>query len=192
MRYADQTAVMASLKIKESDTAAMTRAMTVENGLASTFDGMTGRTFGVAPVAETRTIRAGRGQVLILASGIRSVARVETGGTWDGTTWRDSDVIAPQDYRLILTRDGVSYGMTGQWEGELRITGIWGDQSAEAVPADVREALTIATVKEYRRLSSSPQEMVGPDGMVVPTPSGLSDPQFKTAVERYRLDEVIA
>lgn len=195
MRYATQDAVLAHLKIKADDTSAIERAVEVENGLAATFDGMIGRAFGVAPVAETREVDGGRNSVLVVPSGIRTVERIEVAGTWDGTAWLDGDVIDPTQYRTLMrSRDGLAYGIAGidrYWDGPVRVTGIWGDQVTETVPADVVEALTMATVKEYRRLTSSPQEMVGPDGLVIPTPSGLSDPQFKAAVERHRLVEVI-
>lgn len=196
MRYADQDAVIAHLRIKPEDTAAIERAVEVENGLAETFDGMTGRSFGEAPVAQTRTFDGCRNSVLVIPSGIRSVERIEIAGTWDGTAWQDGDEIDPKSYRVLMQdRDGVAYGIAGvdrYWDGPVRVTGIFADQDTEAVPADVVEALTMATVKEYRRLTSSPQEMVGPDGMTIPTPSGLDDPQFKAAVARYRLVEVIA
>lgn len=191
MRYADEAAVIAQLKTVSSE-----RVVKVENGLADAFDGMTGRSFGEAPVAETRTVEGGRNSVLVIPSGIRSVTRIEIAGTWDGTAWVDGDEVPSNQYRLLMqSRDGVAYGIAGvdrYWDGAVRITGIFGDQVVEAVPADVREALTMATVKEYRRLTSSPQEMVGPDGLTVPTPSGLTDPQFKAAVEKYRIVEVIA
>src|SRR5699024_6169397 len=195
MFYANEAAVIAHLKIKPEDAAAIERAVNVENGLVETFDGMVGRAFGVASVTETRTFDGGRNSVLVIPSGILAIDSIEVAGSWDGTAWVDGDVIAPSSYRMLMqTRDGIAYGIAGvdrYWDGPVRVSGIFADQPTVGVPADVVEALTVATVKEYRRLTSSPQEMVGPDGLAIPTPSGLNDPHFKAAVERHRLVEVV-
>ena len=195
MIYADESAVLSHLKIKDDDQAAKDRVTAVENGLAETFDGMIGRRFGFLPVDETRTLQGRHSTVLVASAGLRAVTSIEIGGAWDGAAWINGRTLEPDEYGLWgRDRDGIAYGIEhyrANWDGPVRVTGLWGDQAIETVPDDVREALTVATVKEYRRLTSSPQDVVGPDMVPVVTPSGLSDPQFKAAVDRYRLVEVI-
>lgn len=202
MRYATEATVLAALKIdalklkdEAAALAATERVTSLENGLAEALDGMIGRSFGEAPVAVTRTIAGGNSPILVIHDGIRSVVQIETGGTWDGATWTDADTVDAKDYALwSMDPDGVAYSIRSygaDWEGSVRVTGIFGDQPVEAVPADIREAMTTLTVKEYRRVTSSPMDAVGPDGQVISTPSGWNDPTVKAAIDRYRLIRLV-
>jgi hypothetical protein len=196
MRYAPQPDVLAHLNINTSSSEAIARVTALENGLADAFDAKVGRSFGVAPVAAERTITApGVSTLLVVLGGIRSVTGITTGGTWDGAMWLTPEILDADDYALWATdRDGISYGIEsfiGAWVGPVHVTGIWADQSTESVPADIREAMTFLTVRQYRRLTASPTDLVGPDGMTVPTPHAWDDPLVKTAIERHRLVEVV-
>jgi hypothetical protein len=196
MRYASQPDVLAHLKISATSTDAITRVTSLENGLADAFDAKVGRSFGVAPVAEARTLAApGVSPVLVIPGGIRSITGITTGGTWDGAVWLNPEILDADDYALWATdRDGISYGIEsfiGAWVGPVHVTGIWADQSTNGVPADIREAMTFLTVRQYRRLTASPTDLVGPDGLTVPTPHAWDDPLVKAAIERHRLVEVV-
>lgn len=196
MRYADESDVLAHLKIAGTNTDAIARVTGLENGLADAFDAKIGRTFGTAPVAETRTVQApGVSSVLVVPSGIRSITGIVTGGTWNGTAWINGTTLTTDQYGLWLTgTDGVAYGVVsyiGDWYGAVRITGIWADQVTAGVPNDIREAVTFLTVRQYRRLTASPSDMVGPEGMTVPTPHAWDDPMVQAAIERHRLVQVV-
>lgn len=195
MRYADLTTVTRHLAIRVTDTDAIARVEALENGLAAALDGKMGRSFGTAPTPETRTVTALGGDVLVLPVGVTGVSAVAYGGTWDGAAWTDEDTLTTADYRLVyVDHDGFAHGIAGLtylWDGAVRITGTWADQPQAAVPDDLREAMNVLTVREYRRLHMSPSEQIGPDGQVVPAPGGWSDPLVKAAIDRYSVVRVI-
>ena len=195
MRYADLDTVTRHLRIAGDDTAAVARVEALENGLADALDGLIGRAFGTAPVAEARTIDALTGEVLVLPTGVISVSGVEVDGEWDGAAWTDGTALTADEYRLAyVDRDGYAHGIRGlvsDWSGPVRVTAVWADQDTEAVPDDLREAMNVLVVREYRRLHMSPQEQIGPDGVMVPAPTGWTDRAVQAVIDRYRVRRVI-
>jgi hypothetical protein len=197
MRYATTDDVLSHLKINASNTAVVDRVTRLENALADAFDAKTGRSFGVAPTPEARMVDGRQSSVLVIQSGIVSVAGVKAdNGVWDGAAWTGLTDLAADEYRLTFTDvDGTSYGIertTGvAWIGPVEVTGVWPDQGTDDVPADVAEAVTYLTVKQYRRLTASPSDQVGPDGMAVPTPHGWDDPLVVMALAAHTVTQVI-
>lgn len=197
MRYATQDDVLAHLKISASDTAKVDRVTRLENALADAFDGKTGRAFGTAPTPEARMIAGGESSVLVFPNGIVSVSGVKAdNGVWDGTAWTGLTDLTSDEYRLTFTDiDGISYGLDRTsgvaWIGPVEVTGVWPDQGAEDVPLDVAEAMTKLVVDEYRRLTSSPSDQVGPDGMTVQLPNGWKNPLVIAAIERHRVTRLL-
>lgn len=213
MRYANEADVLAQLRLTPASDE-YERLVRLENGLCDVFDHKTGTSFGTAPVAETRTVldrstgpwhwfgippRYMLGTVdthnrLILSTPLRSLTGIETGGTWDGAAWVDGTALTADEYRLTNATEQGSYAidlMAGVWGGVVRITGIWGDQVTASVPDDVREAVNILLVKQARRANSSESDVMGPDGMPVPTPHGWSDPLVKSAIDRHTVVQVL-
>ena len=197
MRYADQTDVLAHLKITDTNVTAVDRVTRLENALAEAFDRRIGRTFGTTPIPEARTLDGHDSSVLVIATGIVSVSGVRADhGVWDGAAWTGFTDLTADEYRLTYRDvDGISYGLERTsgvaWIGPVEVTGVWPDQGGASVPLDVAEAMTLLTVKEYRRLTSSPSEQVGPDGQIIVTPSGWNDPTVKAAIEAHRVVQVI-
>lgn len=192
MRYASQPDVLRHLKIRETDVETIDRLIRLEHGLADAFEHRTGRRFvedDVAPV--TRIVQGYDSDLLVLPVGVWRVDAVEVFEPVSG--WRS--VMDAADW-LLWGEDarGAALGIRtpgGSWHGlTVGVTGLWADQDTVGVPADVREALTMATVKEYRRITTSPNDQAGPSvaGLEpVPTPSGLNDPLFKAAIDRHRV-----
>ena len=196
MRYANATDVLTQLQIEASDTATVEAVERVEAGLADAFDHKVDRTWGTAAVAETREVTLPSATPrLITTTGIRDLTSIETGGTWDGAAWLDGTTVDSADYRLtLLDHTGLYWAidhLAGSWSGTVRVTATWGDQPELSVPADVSAAVTFLTIRQYRRLTSSPQELVGPDGFQVPTPHAWDDPLVKTAIERHRVVRIL-
>ena len=196
MRYANQTDVLAQLEMGDDD-ARLDRLVRLENGLADTFDQKIGRSFGVAPEAETRLIgQAQTGPRLILPVAIRSVTTVETNGSWDGASWADSTVVDAADYRLALREGGDDRwwaidSLAGAWPAIVRITGVWDDQPQATVPDDVREALTFITCDEWRTRNASPAGEIGPEGLVIPVRNPWRFEAVQAAIERHRLVRLV-
>lgn len=193
MRYAYQPDVLAHLKVKEDDVDTIARLIRLENGLAAQFDHACGRTFGETTVApQLRSVQGYASNLLLLPTGIGRIDEVEVSdpvasdsrildaGEW--LPWGYDD--AGNTVGLLLTSSTLP-----TWYGlQVGITGLWGDQDSEGlVPDDVREAMVTLLVKEFRRRTSSPSEQIGPDGMVVPAPSGWSDPTVKGAIAAHRV-----
>lgn len=197
MRYADANTVLAALDIDAGDTTTVARVEALEHALADLFDDKTGTTFSAdAPVAETRAYTANAADVLVINEGVRSVTGIDTDGTWNGATYDDETALLIDEWRLwAVSRDGIAYGIErvdgGAFDGVVRVTGIFGDQQAAGIPADVTHALNLLTVEQYRRMTSSPQNFVGPDGSTIPTPDGWSEPDVRAAIQHHRLVEVI-
>lgn len=211
MRYADEVAVLAQLKLSVTDpddAAAITRARNLEEGLCLTLDEKLGASFGVAPVAETRTIEASSARGLyewtsssdasrlILTTPVRSITGIVTGGSWNGTAWINGAALTTDQYRLThLDRYGLYYAIEsvfGSWSGVVRVTGVWGDQPTAVVPADVREAMTFIVAETYRMQHASPADEIGPDGMAVKPRNPWSYEQPKAVVSRYQTVRVLA
>lgn len=196
MRYADQDDVLAELEIDSGETATVDRVVTVENALADLFDAEIGTSFGTTATAETREVIVERASPRLIASvGIRAVTGIETGGTWDGATWVDSDAVDAADYRLThRDHDGLYWAidhLAGRWSGVVRVTATWADQSVLAVPDDVQQAMTFLTIRRWRRLTSSPGEVVGPDGFQVVTPDGWKDATVQRAIANHRIVRMV-
>ncbi|MDQ3222151.1 MAG: hypothetical protein M3Q75_01555, partial [Gemmatimonadota bacterium] len=146
MRYANEDDVLAQLRMTAADPQ-YTRLVRLENGLCDTFDHKVGTSFGVAPVAETRTVEAHwswyptwerdiavypSSSYLVLDTPIRSVTAIETSGDWNGVTWSGGTTLLADEYRLTNETDQGFYGIDGwpfTWAGVVRITGVWGDQA---------------------------------------------------------------
>ena len=111
--------------------------------------------------------------------------------------WDDETTLAATDYRLAGGDAASGYyrieRLTGGWAGPTRITGTWLDASwtDATVPFDVIEALTFLVVHHYREDQMSPAGVVGPDGMQVPTRNPWGYDQVRTAIDRYRVFEVV-
>lgn len=194
MRYASQSNVLRDLKIAESDAVTIAEVVGIENGLATLFDHRCGRSFGETTVpAQMRIVQGYATDLLLLPTGIAQVDAVEV-----------RDPVAAES-RVLDAAEWVAWGsdangntigllLTGsdsltQWGGyQVGVTGLWGDQNIEGlVPDDVREALTTATIKEYRRRHSSYTDQIGPDGLAVPSPAGVNDPLFNETARHYRV-----
>ncbi len=195
-RYANQSDVMHELEIDTSDPendAVIAQIERIEAGLASAFDHRVGREWGAVPVPSTRTIANGctRG-VMVFAKPARSIVSVSHGGSFDGSGWADETVETTWHERF--NADGLIYGLereSGLWPSRVRVEAIWASDTDLAVPEDVSYALTWLTIRQYRKMTASPMEMVGPDGMTVPTPDAWSDPTVKALIDKYRVVEVI-
>ena len=212
MRYANEPDVLSQLRLDTGDpdaAANIERVTRLENGLCDAFDEKIDRTFGTAPVAETRVLTVGASRWsptvtamlgldqsprLVTHTGIRSLDSIDVDGEWDGAAWIDGETLTAADYRLVLTdRNGVSWAIDrigGSWRGVVRVTAIWDDQVTEAVPDDVREALTFITVDQYRTEKASPAGDIGPDGLTVRPRNPWSFELVKEAVNRHRLVEI--
>jgi hypothetical protein len=217
MRYADEATVLAELSLNDEnpdDATAITRVRSLELGLCETFDEKIGRSFGTAPVAETRTVAVGqawgtpsfggmpladysntfRSPRLVLSTPLRTLVSIETGGSWDGTAWVDGETLATSAYLLTnKARDGY-HGidrLNGTWSGLVRITGIWGDQPTADVPVDVREAMHFIVTETYRQQQASPADELGPDNMVVRPRNPWRYEQVVQAINRHRIVQVL-
>lgn len=193
MRYAHQPDVLTHLKVKEEDVETIERLVRLEHGLAAQFDHATGRRFGETTVApQLRIVQGFATDLLMLPAGIARVDEVEisdphylTSSTrvLDASEWLLWGSDADGNALALLRTDGQ------WWTGlQIAVTGLWADQDVEGlVPDDVREAMTTLVVKEYRRRTSSPTDQIGPDGLVVPAPSGWNDPMVKTTIAHHRV-----
>lgn len=190
MRYAHQPDVLTHLKVKDDDAETVARLIRLENGLAASFDAKCGRTFGETTVpAQVRLATGYATDLLLLPTGIARIDEVEISDPLTG----DSRILDAAEW-LPWGSDGEgnTVGLlrtNGTWYGlRAGITGLWGDQDVEGlVPDDVREAMTTLVVKEHRRRTSSPSEQIGPDGLVVPAPSGWNDPTVQVAIIAHRV-----
>lgn len=197
MRYADQTDVLTHLKIDAGNATLVDRVTRLENALAASLDGKMGRSFGTAPTPVTRLVDGRDSTVLVFTHGIVSVTAVRAdNGSWDGTAWTGFTDLASDEYRLTYNDpDGISYGLERTsgvaWVGPVEVTGVWPDQGTADVPLDLAEAMTKLTVDEYRRLTSSPSDQVGPDGMAVPLPNGWNNPLVQSAIEHHRVTRLL-
>ncbi len=217
MRYADESTVLAELSLStenDSDTAAVARVRSLELGLCLAFDEKTGRSFGAAPVAETRTIAVGsftssapfgalplidwsqpwRTPRIVLSTPARSVASIVEGGEWDGAAWQDGETLAVSDYMLTNRAKDGYYAinrLSGSWSGHVRVTGIWGDQPIPDVPVDVREAMNFITTETYRMQQASPADEIGPDNMMVRPRNPWRYEQVVEAINRHRIVRVL-
>lgn len=185
MRYAHEPDVLHDLQIEPDDTDTIDRVVRLENALADAFDAKVGRRFDTGPLTEMRVMVGRQSDLLILHSGVRSISTITHRGA----------VVPADEWSLAFTGvDGISYGVQrteGEWVGAIEVTAQWADGPAASVPEDVRHAITLLTVKEYRRMTSSPTEQVGPDGMIVSTPSGWNDPTVKAAIEAHTLTRIL-
>lgn len=189
MRYAHQPDVLKHLAIKSTTTDVIARVVRMENGLADAFDQRCGRSFGMTGVLPvSRVVLAQDSAMLTPSIGMREVTtiryRAHATGGWT--------LLDPDRYELIGEGADGSYQSVflpgGHWGNfEIEITGHWADRDYEAVPEDVREAMTFITVRQYRRQNASPTEMIGPDGLYVPAPHAWDDPMVRAAINRHRV-----
>jgi hypothetical protein len=185
MRYAREADVLHDLQIEPDDTATITRVVQIENALADAFTAKTGVVWISPTEPVARTFAGLHTDVMVIHQGVRDVT---------GITLRDTALTADDWTYTFLGDDGLAYGLyleSGYWHGPVTITGVWGDQGGDAVPDDVAHALTVLTVKEYRRMTSSPTDQIGPDGFVVSAPSGWNDPTVKEAIAAHALTRII-
>lgn len=189
MRYAHQSDVLALLKIKEPDAEIIDRVIRLENGLAEVFDERCGRSFGSAltdPIS--RVIVPAGGPYLLLPIGIYDVTQIRYLDSLNA--WQ---VVDPASLFYVLWgqgRDGAYQSIllpNGNWAAgdPIEVTGHWADRDYESVPEDVVQAMTFITVRQYRRQTASPTEMIGPDGLYVPAPHAWDDPMVKGAIRRH-------
>lgn len=193
-RYANQTDVIANLREVAGNTELLAYLYRIENALADVFDHKVGRSFGVVAVPSTRTIVVGhRTNTLVMARPAREIVGIAHSGTFDGSGYADETI--EDSWHEGNSRDGLIYTVeriSGDWPNRVRVTAIWASDSDSVVPADVQHAITLATIKQYRRETSTPgSDLLGPEGFGVPTPDPWNDPQVKAVVEKYRVVEVI-
>lgn len=185
MRYAHEPDVLHDLQIDGDDVDTVDRVVRLENALADAFDAKVGRRFDTGPLTEMRVMVGRQSDLLILHSGVYSVSAITQG----------TQPVDAEDWQYAFTTvEGISYGVQrteGEWVGAIEVTAVWADGPMAVVPEDVRHAITLLTVKEYRRMTSSPTEQVGPDGMIVSTPSGWNDPTVKAAIEAHTLTRIL-
>lgn len=192
-RYANQDDVLHELSVAEDDTSTIGQLERIENALADAFDRRVGRTWGIDPVPSSRTIVNGCStDVVVLARPARSIVSVAHGGTFNGSGWADETVETTWHERY--GSNDLIYGIErvdGSWPNRVRVNAIWADDSSETVPADVSFALTWLTIRQYRKVTASPMEVVGPEGFTVPTPDAWNDATVKTIIDKYRVVEVV-
>ena len=194
-RYANRDDVLAELDIDGDDAGnqpVIAQIERMESALASAFDQKVGRSFGVAATPSTRLVHVGRrADTAVLQSPARIVNAVHRGGQWDGTEWLDEQEV--EGWYSVYSSDHLIYGLrrSAGWDGDIRVTAVWGSDSEDGVPDDVSHALTWLTVRQHRRVTASPNELVGPEGFTVPTPHAWDDPVVKEIIEKYRVVEVI-
>jgi hypothetical protein len=134
----------------------------VELAVAAVIDAKCNRTFGEAPVAETRTLEYRNpsvtyytdrvyipesglyffgdfwntsGDIFVSSAGLRNVTGIKAGGTWDGTVWDDEYTFDPEDWQLTFYRsDGWYQGIDiiSYRYANIRVTAEWEDRSASA------------------------------------------------------------
>lgn len=196
MIYANQSDVLSDLQIDpNTDIDAVERVIRLENALVEAFNHKVGHSFGKDATPQTRTIKGRNSSMLILHSGVVSIVAVTVDGKWDGFDYTGVKEVDPENWVLaFITHDGIAYGLhrdNADWTGPVHVTAVWADQGADDVPEDVKNALTVLTVKEYRRSTSSPTDQIGPDGLMVSAPSGWSDPTVKEAINAHTLTRII-
>lgn len=192
-RYANQDDVFRELEIDDADMALVGQLERMEAALSMAFDNKIGRSFGDEPVASTRVIERGCGRdgVVVLQRPARAIESVSAGGRWDGSTWDGDEPV--ENWYPVFDREGLIYGIAtnGNVTGSVRVTAIWASDPVANVPDDVAHCLTWLTIRQYRRLTASPNELVGPEGFTVPTPHAWDDPMVKEIIAKYRVVEVI-
>ncbi len=192
--YANQTDVLTNLRVNDTDTVLLDYLYRIENALAGVFDHKVGRSFGVAAVPSSRTVVIGhQADTMVLARPARAITGISHGGTFAGGVWADETV--ETEWHERYGRDGLIYGVervSGYWPNRVRVTATWGDDPEADIPDDVKHALTIATIKQYRRETATPNsDMLGPEGFAIPAPDPWNDPQVKATIDKYRVVEVI-
>lgn len=194
-RYANRDDVLAELDIDGEDAAnqrLVEQIERMESALASAFDQKVGRSFGEAATPSTRLVEVGRrSDTAVLQSPARVVNAVHRGGQWDGTDWIDEQEV--EGWYSVYSSDHLIYGLrrSAGWDGDIRVTAVWGSGSEAGVPDDVSHVLTWLTIRQHRRMTASPHELVGPEGFTVPTPHAWDDPMVKDIIAKYRVVEVI-
>lgn len=193
MRYADVDAVLALLQMDDAHDE-YNALIDLEEGLCDVLDQKIGRSFGVEPVAETRTVAACGSPRLVLSTPVRSVTAIVVGGAWDGSAWQGGTTLAADEYRLTnQTRQGFyAIDLTGgTWAGAVRITGVWGDQPTADVPADIREVMNDVTVQEWHRRHASPAGEIGPGELTVRPANPWTLSYVAETVKKYKVTRIL-
>lgn len=194
-RYANRDDVLTELDIDGDDVGnqhVISQIERMEAALSSAFDHKVGRSFGEPAVPSTRRVAVGRRDgIAILQRPARVVNSVHSGGQWDGDEWIGEQEVT--GWYSVYNSDHLIYGLkrNAGWDGDIRVTAVWGSDSGEDVPDDVSHALTWLTIRQYRRMTATPHELVGPEGFTAPTPHAWDDPMVKGIIAKYRVVEVI-
>ena len=194
-RYANRDDVLSELDIDGDDVsnaALVEQIERMESALASAFDQRVGRSFGVAGTPSTRLVEVScRSDTAVLQSPARVVSAVHSGGQWDGVDWIDEQEVT--GWYSVYNSDHLIYGLrrSAGWDGDIRVTAVWGSGSEVDVPEDVSHVLTWLTIRQHRRVTASPHELVGPEGFTVPTPHAWDDPMVQDIIAKYRVVEVV-
>lgn len=199
MRYADRDAVLYQLNKLSDDTTDdaidIALAESIEDAVALRLDEAMGRSFGVDPTAETRTLPGLDSRYLTLLTAAVSVTGIETGGTWDGAAWSDGTVWVSGDWRIWQQDNNgriwalESLGLT--FTGNVRVTAIWADQQTEAIPADLVDAATFITVDEFRMRKMSPAGQEGPDGLISRPRNPWNYRTVADVINKYRVPRLV-
>lgn len=199
MRYADRTAVLYQLnqldENEPNDTEDIALAESIEASVALRLDEAMNRSFGVAPVAETRVLSAYGAPVMTLTWGAVSVMTVTTGGEWDGASWNGATTVPSTGYQpWHVDQRGRIWGLrwlSGIWDGIYRVTAIWADQSTLDIPKDLVDAATFITVNQFRMQKMSPAGQEGPDGLMSQPRNPWAYEDVKRTIARLRVPRLV-
>lgn len=170
----------------------------LDDQLSLAFDGEVRRSWRGSVAPAQRAIRAYCTDLLVLPTPVRSVTQVVTGGVWDGAAFAGGQVQPASAYYLpaeYADRDGnySAIRSTGPlWDGMVLVTAVWSNQ-ANAIPLDVKRALTLLVIGEYHRETYNVRESESGFDPVdqVPAPNPWNLPEVKRAIRRYSLKALV-
>lgn len=161
----------------------------------------TGRTFGGGATNETVVVEGGwrfpwqRGvsDLLVLPKGVRTIASVTVGGTWDGSAYTGGTVLATTAYRPIyrtLTGEYLALRMVdgSLWTWPAAIDGTWEDTDADTdVPAEITYLANYLAAERFKVEMASAAGQIGPDGSVIPIRNVFRDPLVQKTLDKWRI-----
>ena len=183
--YADMDGVRTILNLAAPTPEQQDRLNALNSAISDLLDRELGRSFGATEPDRTETGDGlGVSDVLPLRIGVRTVSAVTLDGvafTAYTPVWPDRDGA----FWALKTTDG-SY-----WAGAVAITGQWGDQPYDRVPAAITEGATVLVAASFKADEAGPTGVVGPDGIPVQTRNPWKDERVQRALAQYRLAPVV-
>lgn len=183
------------------------RLAAIQAAVSAYIEEQTGRTFGVAAVAESVVVKAaevftidGRGgasAVLLLPKAIRAITSVVSNPEWSGSGWTDGETVDPTAYRpIMLTNTGEAMALEavggGYWLGRYVITGTFEDADSDTVvPADVTYIANWLIAEQFKYEQSSAAGIAGPDGQTLQLKNPYKHALVCTIIAKYRTSENI-